>query len=142
MQTGLDLGDVYGETLGKIKAQGGERARLGTAVLTWITHSRRPLQVDEICRAIIIQIGANDLGSDDISAISTFLGLCQGLATIDEGTSAIRLIHSTLQVYLCTHPDLCDRAHSTMAETCMTHINSQHIKDLSAGPSPDSRSTP
>ena len=32
MQTGLDLGDAYGETLGKIKAQGKERARLGTAV--------------------------------------------------------------------------------------------------------------
>lgn len=78
------------------------------AVLMWITHSRRPLPVDEICCAITIQIGANNLGSNDISAISTFLGPSQGLAIVDKGTSTIRLIHSTLQIYLCTHPDLCD----------------------------------
>ena len=33
MTNGLDLGDAYGATLERIKAQGGERARLGMAAL-------------------------------------------------------------------------------------------------------------
>src|ERR1700761_6188644 len=123
MENGLDLGDAYEATLGRIKAQSGEKARLGMAVLMWITHSKRPLGVDEICHAIAIQTGSNGLDSDDIPAISTLLGCCEGLATIDEGTSTIRLIHPTTRKYLCTDPDILDRAHSTMAETCLMYLN-------------------
>ena len=142
MKNGLDLRGAYEATLGRIKAQGGEKARLGMAVLMWISHSRRPLQVDEICYAMATQIGSNGLNSDDIPAISTLLSCCEGLANIEKGTSTIRLIHSTLQEYLCTLPELRKRAHSTMAEICLTYLNFRHIKDLSAGPSPDTRSIP
>ena len=142
MKNGLGLGEAYEATLGRIEAQGGEKARLGMAVLMWISRSRRLLQVDEICQAIAIRIGSNDLNSDDIPAISTLLSCCQGLATIEEGTSTIRLIHFTLQEYLCTHPDLFNKAHSMMAETCLTYLNFQHIKDLAVRPPPDQRGTP
>ena len=108
MKNGVDLGGGYEATLRRIKAQGGERARLGMAVLMWIAHSRRPLQVDEICHAIAIRIGSNDLDNDDIPVISTLLGCCQGLVTMDQGSSTLRLIHFTLKEYLCTHPDLFD----------------------------------
>ena len=140
IRNGLDWGGAYKATLGRIKAQGGEKARLGMAVLMWITHSRRPLRVDEICHAIAIRIGSNDLNSDDIPAISTLLGCCQGLVTMEKGASTVRLIHFTLQEFLYTHPDIFDRAHSTMAETCLTYLNFQRVKDLSAGP--DLRSIP
>ena len=142
MKNGLDLGGAYGATLGRIKAQGGEKARLGIAVLMWISHSRRPLQVHELCHAVAIRIGSNDLNSDGIPAISTLLGCCQGLVTMEKGATKIRFIHYTLQEYLCTRPDLFDRAHSTMAETCLTYLNFQHIKDLSSNPPPDPPSTP
>ena len=142
MQNGLDLGGAYGATLGRIKGQGREKARLGMAVLMWISYSRRPLQVDEICHAIAIRIGSNDVNTDDIPAISTLLSCCQGLATIEKGTSTVRLIHFTLQEYLSTNPDLFDRAHSRMAEICLTYLNSQHVKGISAGPPPDPRGAP
>jgi len=142
MRNGSDLGGAYEAMLGRIKVQGGEKARLGMAVLMWISHSRRPLQVDEICHAVAIRIGSNDLNNGDIPTISTLLDCCQGLVTVDEGASTIRLIHFTLQEHLCTHPSLYDRAHSTMAETCLTYLNFQHTKDLLAGPSADVRDTP
>jgi len=128
--------------LGRIKAEGGEKARRGMAVLMWISHSRRPLQVDELCHAIAIQIGSNDLDSDDIPTISTLLDCCQGLVTVDKDGSTVRSIHFTLQEHLCTHPDIFDRAHSAMAETCLTYLNFQRLKDLPAGLSPDPRETP
>ena len=142
MKDGVDLGGGYKATLGRIKAQGGEKERLGMAVLMWIAHSRRPLQVDEICHAIAIRIGSNNLDIDDIPAISTLLGCCQGLVTMDQGSSTVRLIHFTLKEYLCTHSDLFDRPHSTIAETCLTYLNFQYVKDPSAGPCSDTRGTP
>jgi len=142
MGNGLDLGSAYGATLRRIRAQGGEKGRLGMAVLMWVSHSRRPLQVDEICHAMAIRIGSSDLDDDDIPAISTLLGCCQGLVAMDKCSSTIRLIHFTLQEYLCTPPDIFDGAHSTMAETCLTYLNFQRVKNLSVGPSPDPRGTP
>ena len=130
MGTSLDLGGAYEATLERVKAQGGEKARLGVATLMWISHSRRPLQAEEICHAVAIRIGSNDFDNDDAPAISTLLGCCQGLATMEKGTSTVRLIHFTLQEYLCTHPDLFDKAHSTIAETCLTYLNCQHANDL------------
>ena len=141
MRNGLDLGGAYEATLGRIKAQGVEQARLGTAVIMWISHSRRPLQENELCQAIAIQIWSNDFDNNDIPTISTLLDCCQGLVTVDKSASTVRLVHYTLQEHLCTLPYIFSRAHSTMAETCLTYLNFQHIKDLAAALSPNPRDT-
>ena len=96
----------------------------------------------ELSHSIAIQIGSNDLNRDDIPSISTLLDCCQRLVTIEKCTPTVRLISLTLQEHLCTHPDLLDRAHSTIAEMCLTYLNFQRVKDPSAGPSTDSRNTP
>ena len=144
MKNGLDLGGAYDTILERInfKAQRGKKAKLGMAVLMWISHSRRHLLVDELCHATAIRIGSDDLDSDHIPTISTLLGCCQGLVTLDKGASVVRLIHFTLQEHLCTHHGIFDRAHSTMAETCLTYLNPQHIKDLSTGAPSGPRETP
>ncbi|RPA96143.1 hypothetical protein L873DRAFT_1926413 [Choiromyces venosus 120613-1] len=56
--------------------------------------------------------------------------------------STTRLIHYTLQEYLCTHPELFNNAHSAMTETCLTYLNFQSIKSLLPCPSPESPDTP
>ena len=141
MENGLDLGGAYEVTLGRIKAQGGEKARLGMATLMWISHSRRPLKVDELCHALAIRIGSNNFDNDDTPAASTLIGCCEGLATIEKGTSTVRLIHYTLQEYICTLPDLFDKAHSTIAETCLAYLNLQRVNDLPTSPHPNPRDT-
>ena len=44
----------------------------------------------------------------------------------------MRLIHFTLREYFSAHPDIFSRPHSAMAEICLTYLNSQQIKVLSA----------
>ena len=142
MTDGLGLGDAYGATLGRIKGQGGRKARLGMAALMWISHAERPLKPDELCHALAVEIGSPNLNADNIPSIFTVLTCCQGLVVVDKEASTIRLIHFTLQEYLRAHPELFGAAHSTVAETCLSYLNSQQIKALSTSPSPDLRSTP
>ena len=142
MKDGVDLGGAYEAILGRIKAEGGEKARLGVAVLMWISHSRRPLHLDKICYDIAIRIGSNHLDNDDILTISALLECCQGIVTMDKGGSTLRLIHCTPQEHLCTHSDIFDRAHSTIAETCLTYLEFQHPRDLPACPPPNPRGIP
>jgi len=84
MTNGLGLGDAYDATIGRIKAQQGDRARLGMAAVMWISHSERPLEVDEICHALAVEIGSSDINSNNVPSIRTLLACCQGLATVDK----------------------------------------------------------
>src|SRR5437588_589970 len=142
MTDGLGLEDVYGATLGRIKGQGGEKARLGISALMWISHSERPLKPDELCHALAVEIGSPNLNPDNVPSIGTVLACCHGLVVVDKEASTVRLIHFTLQEYLRAHPELFGTAHSSMAETCLSYLNSQQVKALSTSPSPDLRSKP
>ena len=139
---GLGLESAYAETLGRIKAQGGAKARLGMAALMWISHSKRRLKATELCHALAVEIGSPNLNTEDVSSIGTLLACCQGLVAIHRVTSTVRLIHFTLHEHLRAHPELFGTAHSTMAETCLSYLNSQQVKALSTIPSLDSQDTP
>ena len=142
MTDGLGLGDAYGATLGRIKGQDREKARLGIVCLMWISHAERPLKPDELCHALAVEIGSPNFNSDNIPSIGTLLSCCQGLVVVDKKASVVRLIHLTLQEYLRAHPKLFGTTHSIMAETCLSYLNSHQVKALSTIPSPDLRDTP
>jgi len=142
MTDGLGLGDAYGATLGRIKGQGGEKARLGMAALMWISHAERPLKARELCHTLAIEIGSPDLNTDNVPSISTLLACCQGLVVVDKEVSTVRLVHFTLQEYLQAHPELFGAAHSVMAETCLSYLNSHQVKAISASLSLELQNTP
>ena len=142
MADGVGLRDAYGATLGRIKGQGGEKARLGMAALMWVSHSERPLKARELRHALAIEIEFPDLDTNNVPSIGTLLACCQGLIAVDKGTSTVRLIHYTLQEYLRAQPELSSTAHSAIAETCLIYLNSREIKALSTSPSPDLQDTP
>ena len=121
---------MYGATLERIKAQDEEKAKLAVTALTWICHSERPLQVDELCHALAVEIGATDFDPENFPSIGTLLDCCQGLITVDVEASTVRLIHYTVQEYLSSHPGLFSKPHSILAETCLTYLNSQQVKYL------------
>jgi len=54
----------------------------------------------------------------------------------------VRLIHFTLQEYLSTSPDIFSRPPSTMAEICLTYLNSKEVMAIPADGSPDISDTP
>ena len=142
MTDGLELEDVYGATIERIKAQDGDKSRLGMAALMWISHAERQLRADDLCYALAVQLGSTDFDVNNIPSMSTLLNCCQGLITVDKEASTVRLIHFTLQEYLSTRPDLFSKPHSAMAEICLTYLNSQSVKALSTDPSSDTLNAP
>ena len=142
MGDGLGLGGAYETTLGRIRAQEGEKEKLAMTALMWICHSERPLQVDELCHALAVEIGSTHFNSDNVPATETLLACCQGLVTVDREASTARLTHHTLREYLSTHRNLFPRAHLEMAETCLTYLNSDQAKALPAKRQPNLSSMP
>ena len=139
---GLWLGDAYNATIELIKIQSGDKSRLGMEALMWITHAERPLSPDELCHALAIELGSTSFNSRNVPSMPTLVACCQGLISVDEKRSTVRLIHSILQEYLSESPDIFIRPHSEMAEICLTYLNSEQIRALSVDSSPDTLDTP
>jgi len=142
MASGLELGDVYGATISRIKTQDGDKSRLGMASLMWINHAERPLRADELCHALAVELGSTDFNIGNTPSMSTLVGCSQGLIAVDKEASTVRLIQFTLQEYLSAHPDLFSRPHSAMAEICLTYLSSQQVEALSTSPSLDTPNMP
>ena len=130
MSNGLELEDVYGATIERIRAQDGDKSRLGMTALMWISHAERPPRADELCHALAVQLGSTDFDAGNIPSMSTLVKCCQGLITVDKEASTVRLIHFTLQEYLSSHPDIFSKPHSVMAEICLTYLGSQSVKTI------------
>jgi len=129
MRGSAGLADAYDARIGEIIGQQVDNTRLGLATLMWISHSERPLKVDEICHALAVEIGSTTINTDKVPSILTVLGSCQGLVTVDKGSSIIRLVHFTFKEYISGHPALFSRAHSKIAEICLTYLNFQETKN-------------
>ena len=142
MTDGLGLGDVYVATIERIKAQDGDKPGLGMAALMWVSHAERPLQADELCHALAVELGSTDFNTGNVPSISIFVGCCQGLIIVDKEASTVRSIHFTLQEYLSSHPSGFSAPHSAMAEICLTYLNSRQIRALSNARFHNTRNTP
>jgi len=136
--TGDGLGGAYATTLSRVHAQPRSRSKLGMQVLMWVSHSERPLRVDELCHALGVEGGSSDLDIRNIPAIETLLECSLGLVTVDKSTSVVSLFHYTLQEYLSRNPNLFLKPHSMIAEVCLTYLNFRQVRGLS----PDLRSVP
>jgi len=137
MTKGEGLGDAYTGTLLRIQAQPGSKSKLGMEVLMWISHTERPLHVDELCHALGVE-GSIDLDIGNIPAIETLLACSLGLVTVEKSSSTVRLVHYTLQEFLSNNTNLFPNPHSIIAEVCLTYLNFPHVRSFS----PTLRSVP
>ena len=128
MTKGEGLGDAYAATISRIKTQQRSMSKLGMEVLMWISHSERPLHVDELCHALGVEEGSTDLNIRNIPAIETLLACSLGLVTVEKSSSTLRLVHYTLQEYLSHNPNLFIKPHSNIAEVCLTYLNFRHVR--------------
>ena len=130
MTNGLGLDDAYSTTLDRIREQGENQVKLGMETLMWISCSERPLKAGELCHALAVEVGTRGLNAQRVPSTQALLRCTLGLVTIDEQSSIVRLVHSTLQEYLSAHDTLFATPHSMMAEICLTYLNFQSVSKL------------
>jgi len=129
---GVNLDNVYDQTLRRINEQSGDRSRLGMEVLMWVSYAERPLRIDELRHALAVEMGATDFDLENVPPQDTVLASCLGLAVVDSETSTVRLIHYTLQEYL-SQPSVLPGTHRRLTDTCLTYLNCDQVKRLPAG---------
>jgi len=71
MTNGLGLQDAYSTTLNRIRKQDGSKARLGMEVLMWLSRCERALKSEELCNALGVELGAEDINIRNVPSIRT-----------------------------------------------------------------------
>jgi len=89
MTDASELGDVYGATIAQIKAQDGAQLRLWMAALMWNSHTERPLQTDELCHALGVELGSTGFNTRNLPSMSTLVHCCQGFIALDKEASTV-----------------------------------------------------
>ena len=131
MTQGNELSEAYTATLSRLRAQKGYKSVLGLKVLRWVLYSERPLQVEELCHALGVEVGSTDLDPENVPALRTLVTSCLGLITVEASSSTVRLVHFTLQEHLSSDQTLFYSPHSEIAEVCLTYLNFGSIRKLS-----------
>src|SRR5205807_47038 len=130
MTRGNGLSDAYTATLTRLKAQKGYKSILGLKVLMWVVHSERPLQTEELCHALGVEVGSTELDVENVPAVHTLLASSLGLVMVEESSSTVRPVHYTLKEHLSSDPTLFHNPHATIAEVCLTYLNFGSVRDL------------
>ena len=125
------MGNAYGATISRIMAQQRSRSKLGMEVLLWVSHSERPLHVDELCHALGVEEGSTDLNIRNIPAIETLLTCSLGLVAVEKSSYTLRLVHYTLQEYLAHNPNQFIKPYSIIAEVCLTYLDFRQVRGFS-----------
>src|SRR5437879_8965051 len=130
MTRGNGLSDAYTATLTRLKAQKGNKSKLGLKVLMWVVYSERPLRTEELRHALGVEVGSAELDVENVPALQTLLASSLGLVTVEESSSTVRPVHYTLKEHLSSDPTLFHNPHATIAEVCLTYLNFGCVRNL------------
>src|ERR1700760_3640296 len=91
--------EAYNDTIRRIEAQLPGRSALAKRAISWISYAKRPLTTGELCHALAVELGEDNLDKDNIPSIEDIVSACAGLVIIDQESNIIRLVHYTAQEY-------------------------------------------
>lgn len=74
---------MYDQAMKRINGQEEEYQTLATRVLSWVTHTKRPLTTAELQHACTVEIGTAELDTDFIPEIEDIVSACAGLDTLN-----------------------------------------------------------
>jgi hypothetical protein len=98
----------------------------------WISHAKRPLDVEELSDALSVKPGQTTVNPKYRPSPSIMLECCQGLVTIDPNAARIHLAHYSIQEYLVKHSEsLFPDAETYLGTISLTYLM---FEDFRTGP--------
>lgn len=95
-----DMSAAYHDVLRRIEhAKPGDRA-LAIRVLSWLYYAFRPLRMDELLEALVVEEGDRRLMRDDILQPEDIVDCCKSFVAYDESSGLVRFTHYTVQEFV------------------------------------------
>ncbi|KAI9782990.1 MAG: hypothetical protein M1816_001650 [Peltula sp. TS41687] len=123
------LYEAYDEAIKRIDGQLPDDSALATSVLSWITYAQRPLTTGELCHALAVKKGDEELDQDNILLVEDIVSICAGLVTVDEDSDIIRLVHYTTQEHFERIREKWNpSAQQEITSTCLNYLSFSSLR--------------
>ncbi|KAF3936366.1 Inversin [Dactylellina cionopaga] len=119
---------VYDDTMRRINQQPLHARELAMKVLSWVALSKQLLLIDELQKALAVDIGHSSFNEKGIPDKDCMISFCGGLVTItSRGT--VRLVHKTTSEYFEQTRNMWFPAgEAEIAKTCVTYLSYDAFK--------------
>jgi hypothetical protein len=91
-------------------------------ILSWILRGQRILSMDELCEALAVNIGDEDLDRDAMPSAEMVVTTCGSLVEHDKETGLVKFSHETVRPFLEKGESGNLLSHSDLAKTCLTYL--------------------
>ncbi|CAG8063528.1 unnamed protein product [Penicillium nalgiovense] len=116
--------DYYHEAMERIEQQETVLCNLAQDALSFISHAKRPLHVNELRHALGVWASDTDFEESQCVDDKLIISICNGLVKIDETRDVVGLVHQTLQEYFETFPErLFEDSDSKIAKACLVYLS-------------------
>ena len=116
------LDDAYKNMLLRIEQQDRRSETTAIRTLTWCYYSRRPLRIDELRQALVVEDDHKSLKSKGKSATS-IIDSCLSFVAHDQSTGEVGFIHPSVQRWFkCEPQNQKLLARDYLAKTCLTYL--------------------
>ena len=115
---------AYAEAIQRIDSQLRGKAEVAKRAISWITYAERPLKTWELCHALAVELGKEELDQENIDDVDDIVSFCAGLVTVDEESNIIRLVHYTTQEYFeRVRETWIPNAQQEITSACLTYLS-------------------
>lgn len=104
-----EVNATYDEAMKRIQRQSAADKKLAERILSWITHSRRPLSYQELQHALAVTPEMTDMIAEALVDKCFLIDICAGLVVIDDQSQIIRLARKWFIAECYTTPRIIPR---------------------------------
>ncbi|KAL6414219.1 hypothetical protein AUP68_00737 [Ilyonectria robusta] len=116
-----DIDAIYSEFLDRISSS--KMATYAKGLVDWVLCATRPLHINELQCALSLEPGDSCQEEKYLVNIDAIILACDGIITVDEGSSVVRFVHHTFQEHLASQPlRPLGQIHGDLAQACQTYL--------------------
>jgi hypothetical protein len=129
-----DLSSAYNEIISRIESGPPGDKDLAMRILSWVLRSLRPLKMDELREALVVEdtepdITLEELLEDRLSS-SDIIECCKSLVIHEDSSGLVRFTHFTAYQFVADHASSRLPPASHLANSCLTYFSSHAIMCL------------
>jgi len=112
---------AYDQIITRIRTGTERTSTAAIRTLKWIFHAARPLRMDELLEALLVEQRLNGINANDEKFLpADIIAMCHSLVIHEESSGIVRFIHLTVQEYLKSlkFPTI------DLAKTCVLYLQS------------------
>jgi ankyrin repeat protein len=117
-----DLPNAYNEILDRIRKDG-EAEQLVLKILSWLFYAKRPLKMDELQEALVVELGDTRLQREYFLEGAFIVEECKGLISYDLASGIVKFAHYTVKNFLGSTKLMNHLTEIDLAKTLLTYVS-------------------